>query len=348
MDVGWITVVESIVAFLSVILNAFVLYSTCRSVSITIHDIFIVHLAIAGIFLGLVYIPHILYQINILHFDFWECISVHSIILMADNICIIMLLCVSGQRLFAVRFPLRYRVTDKKNANRFLLIVWAVSISIGTVPWFWNNGSENYSECQFALVISRKFLFYFNFLTVNGICVVAIVCIYIYIKTHLRRLKNRETITPKSVRRYLGPVVLMSSVAVLTLPIHIMDTLFYFEVIDISENTLLAASACAALKTFNSTVNPFIYASVHFFPSQNINSSIVTSTLNPLINATLFQSQNVYKMTNLAATKNLEPSKQEIPTSNLAMHSSRRFSVDSRSTQASADDSCHSLSTTER
>ena len=102
----------------------------------------------------------------------------------------------------------------------------------------------------------------------NGIPVVAIVCIYIYIRTVLVRLGRRDTfkqiLVSKCSRKYIGPVLLISIVAVSLMPIHIINTLFYFEIIHKSEETMLATDYFAILKTCNSILNPFIYASRYF------------------------------------------------------------------------------------
>ena len=282
----WKQVVQSFVAFLSITLNAVVIYSIYkRRLYIKTTDIFIVHLAVADILVGLVYIPF--YKLSVPQLDFWECLTMHTIILMINNNAIIMLMCVTVDRFFAVRFPLHYnRFIDTTTANRVLLAVWAVSILTGSVPWFWNKGSENYSSCKFTEVVTRKYLVYYNFFFVNGIPLVAIVCIYIYINTVVRRinrldrrLTNRfHTKTPKSSRKYYAPVLLISVVAVLTLPVHVMDTLFYFEVIPKTEETLTAIISFVLLKNFNSIINPFIYASRYLIIKDRLSATFRTST----------------------------------------------------------------------
>ena len=119
-----------------------------------------------------------------------------------------------------------------------------------------------------------------------------------------------------------------------------MDTLFYFEVIDISEDTLKIATVFAILRTFNSTVNPLIYASIRFFPPQNTYSRTFNSTVNPLIYASrLFLASQSVESTEiciLGASKNIEPSKQETPTPNFGVSSSRPFSLAPTFTPGSA------------
>ena len=271
MPVHWYHVAESILASFSITLNTVVLYSIYkRRLYIKTTDIFITHLAIADILVGLVYTTYVFQQIIAPHLDFWECLSMHTMMLMITNNAVFILLCVTMDRFFAVRFPLHYnRLIDTTTANRVLLVVWAVSILIGIVPWFWNKGSEHYSRCGFIEVVSRKYLIYFDFFFLNGIPVVAIVCIYIYINTVMRRLKRENTNTRISSGKYFGPILLISVVSVLLLPIHIINTLFYFEVINQSDEAIAATNAFVLLENCNHIVNPLIYASRYFTLSQN-------------------------------------------------------------------------------
>ena len=285
----WRYVVQGILAFLSTSLNAFVLYSIYRRrLYIKTTDIFIAHLAVADILVGLKFVPSLIQKINhaFLPYDFWTCLSMYTIYLMINNNAINMLMCVTVDRFFAVRFPLHYmKIIDTTTANRVLLVVWAVSIVTGTVPWFWNNGSEKYSRCEFIEVISRSYLVYYNFFFLNGIPLVAIMCSYIYINTVMRRIKRMDRQlrsrfainTTQSPRKYRGPVLLMSVVVVLILPVHIMDTLFYFEVLHTQDHYTILLSF-VMLKNCTSIINPFIYASHYFFKNDKLTSTFVTST----------------------------------------------------------------------
>ena len=252
-------------------------------------------------------------------------------------------MCVTVDRFFAVRFPLHYKTfMDTTTANRVLFVVWAVSIFTGSVPWFWNKGSENYSSCKFMNVVTRKYLVYYNFFFVNGIPLVAIVCIYIYINTVVRRinrldrrLTNRfHTETPKSSRKYYAPVLLMSVVAVLTLPVHTMDTLLYFKVISKTDGVFTAIISFVMLKNFNSIINPFIYASQYLIIKDRVSSTfgISTTRTKDQTSAKLFSSKSTSlndkgsknaEIFNVAPTSVDDFTKQSSPISILPDNSSK-------------------------
>ena len=276
LEILWITL-NIIVATFSVTTNLLVFISIYRKGQFeNPTNIFIGHLAIADILVGLFMVPSIVQRILKTELAFFECLSMFSLTLMAGNTSIIMLLCVTGERFIAIRFPFHYHtMVDSTNTYYFLGIVWTVCLSFGFVPYYWNCGKDNYDKCEFLNVITMNYLFYFNFLIVNGVPVITIACIYTYISIVIRRLKkkdlemrkglNLETEQKPTKLKNRSPFILMLIISLLIIPINILNLLHTYGLFDQTKEGVCKhmTEFAIILKNCNSIVNPFIYANHH-------------------------------------------------------------------------------------
>ena len=264
---------ETILFFVSVILNSIVIIDIYRKRDyITPSRVFNLHLAIADILNGLDGLPITIFEfLKSDEIDFSTCLAMNTTVMSMENISIVMLFCVVGERFIAIRFPFHYYHIDCQSASYFLLAVWAVCLSLGIIPLFWNQGSDNYQECYLTAVIPYDYMFYVNFLLVTGIPIVSMSCMYIYISIVIRRHEMKESTmssrfktTPKvsKSRKCNRPAILILIILVLLLPRHVVNTLNYFELTtNWSHKTKLHLFwGAITLSNFNAVLNPIIYS----------------------------------------------------------------------------------------
>ncbi|XP_054168224.1 adenosine receptor A1-like [Oppia nitens] len=167
------TLVEGIVAigaFIGNLLVVIVFIQDKRLRKVT--NFYIISLAIADMFVGLIGIPSaILTRMGIPRDSFNSCLAMLSLLVVLCTISILNLLAVSLDRYWAILHPLDYhRKISETTAMIIIISCWILGAFIGFLPLFWNNGIQVYEredgKCLFIPVMSYNFLVFIYFSTI--------------------------------------------------------------------------------------------------------------------------------------------------------------------------------------
>ena len=296
---------KSIITVTNLSANGFVIFDICKNGKYRRSEsyIFVFHLAIADILAGLNFIPSTMLFIKYESSDFSTCLNICMLVLGMANTAIIMLLCVTGDRFFAIVFPFHYlRMVDTTTANFAVFVVWNICLVFGFTPYFWKNEEleDNYNmTCTFNAVISYEYLFLFNFLVVFGVPFIIILCIYLYINKIVKRVKKADQVRSQSCgtssrstqsksmpnqslisRVRKSPFAMILVIVVLLLPMHILNALHYFEMLALPFDSGMWVIA-TILHDLNAVVNPFVYSSIRKIRLETRLTSKYTSYSSP-------------------------------------------------------------------
>uniref|UniRef100_A0A8C4WSH8 Adenosine receptor B1a n=1 Tax=Eptatretus burgeri TaxID=7764 RepID=A0A8C4WSH8_EPTBU len=232
----------------------------------TVTNLFVVSLAVADIFVGLIVIPSsILSEFGIPRNSFLPCLLMLSSIFVFTQSSVISLLAVSIERYIAIFSPLRYQVLmTQRNAIVTIFITWTLSLIIGLIPVMgWNTWPSSDSSCIFVLIIDLKFKVYFIFLG----CILAPLLIMFVINARIfmevrRQLRQIADLQAQAVKKEMRTAASLFLVLFLFMvcwfPIQAIDCVFHFCPTCPVPMPLLTAAI--TLYHANSMINPFLYA----------------------------------------------------------------------------------------
>uniref|UniRef100_UPI00358F00D0 adenosine receptor A2a-like n=1 Tax=Myxine glutinosa TaxID=7769 RepID=UPI00358F00D0 len=241
----------------------------------TVTNFFLVSLAVADVFVGLVAIPcAILTDQGLPRNQFLLCLFMLSSIITFTQSSIFSLLAVAIERYVAIFNPLRYQaIMTPHNAIIIIVITWVISLVIGLVPALgWNKGPPQSGLCLFVPIIDMSYMVYFNFFGCVLFPLLIMFAIYARIfaqvRWQLRRIaterhgnaENREgnKAMSKDVKTAISLFLVLFLFTVCWVPLHIINCLILL--CPICQIPLPILSTAIILSHANSAVNPIFYA----------------------------------------------------------------------------------------
>src|SRR6218665_31368 len=193
---------EVICAVLSIVGNSVIIVIFIKKRSLrTVKNCYVISLAVADLFVGLVGIPSALAVSVGLPKNFNACMIMTSMLMLLCTGSIMSLVAVTIDRFWAIMSPLSYQAMMSYNkAGMVIFVCWCLSTVIGLLPLFgWNRGVPPEPRCFFVEVMDPRYLVFIFFVIILGsslVCAIYAVILwrvrrrvsYIYFLMHLIRM----------------------------------------------------------------------------------------------------------------------------------------------------------------
>ncbi|XP_067117061.1 adenosine receptor A2a-like [Osmerus mordax] len=270
---------ELLIAILSTTGNLLVCLAVIRNRKLrTVTNYFLVSLAVADLFVGLLAIPcAVLTGLGIPHHNLPVCLLLLSVLIVLTQSSVLSLLAVAAERYVAILLPLQYqRIMSPRNARLALGLTWALALVSGAVPLMgWHDSPPPSGFCIFTCVVNMSYMVYFNFFGCVLLPLVVMFGIYgrifITVRQHLRRIADlrglagqgagagARPLRMRSERRKATSLFLILFLFMLCwLPLHCINCVL---LLCPSCNVPLPVSLAAILLSHaNSALNPLLYA----------------------------------------------------------------------------------------
>uniref|UniRef100_A0A8C4QIW9 Adenosine receptor B1a n=1 Tax=Eptatretus burgeri TaxID=7764 RepID=A0A8C4QIW9_EPTBU len=233
----------------------------------TVTNFFLVSLAVADVFVGLVAIPcAIMTDQGIPRNKFLLCLVMLSSIITFTQSSIFSLLAVAIERYVAIFNPFRYQaIMTPHNAIIIIVITWLISLLIGLVPALgWNKGPPEGGLCLFVPIIDMSYMVYFNFFgcVLFPLLIMFVIYgrIFAQVRWQLRRMSSKQRLkaVTKDVKTAISLFLVLFLFTVCWVPLHIINCLILL--CPICPIPLPILSTAIILSHANSAVNPIFYA----------------------------------------------------------------------------------------
>ena len=217
----------------------------------------VINMAFSDLMLGTVSLPVYIYIIGFHHFQLWTgtintllnffYILVDTIFLQASTISAVLM---SGERFFAVYFPLKHRTLTMKAYRMAIAISWITALSFSAVYMallsFRSRRQAIYTWIPYALIVG------------------SIICscnIGVWIKFRRGRLPSQQQMNRCIQNKCLTKTLLLVSILSLLSWLPLSIVIFFIVSVDyISPGTLIIYYFTVLLNYSNSFINPVVYA----------------------------------------------------------------------------------------
>ena len=219
----------------------------------------LINLAIADLMVGVLalpmYIAYLIYaftyttiKINLLTFQ-----HVYTAVDMFTGLAsVITMASIALQRLYAVTFPLKYRITTEKSYFGIISLVWVIS---GTV-------SITYilSGAVFSLLPNWTFTYYMTGISVLSLFIICAAYVGVWTRIHLWNQRKIESPVSSQEKQLAAALFIVTVVFILTWsPFHILNILVNFKCVH-ARIPIDLIFLGKLLHYINSVANPAIYS----------------------------------------------------------------------------------------
>uniref|UniRef100_A0A673ZJX5 G-protein coupled receptors family 1 profile domain-containing protein n=1 Tax=Salmo trutta TaxID=8032 RepID=A0A673ZJX5_SALTR len=135
---------ELLIALLAIAGNILVCLAVNQNRKLrTVTNYFLVSLAMADIFVGVLAIPcAVLTDLGLPHHNLPLCLLLLSVLIVLTESSILSLLAVAAERYVAILLPLQYqRIVSPRNARLALILTWCLALLSGSIPLMGWHGS---------------------------------------------------------------------------------------------------------------------------------------------------------------------------------------------------------------
>ncbi|KAK6304830.1 hypothetical protein J4Q44_G00254160 [Coregonus suidteri] len=186
---------ELLIALLAIAGNILV----CLAVTLnrklrTVTNYFLVSLAVADIFVGVLAIPcAVLTDLGQPRHNLPLCLLLLSVLIVLTQSSILSLLAVAAERYVAILLPLQYqRIVSPRNARLALVLTWCLALLSGSIPLMgWHGSLPPSGACLFTCVVNLSYMVYFNFFGCLLVPLVVMFIIYGHIFVTVRQQLRR-------------------------------------------------------------------------------------------------------------------------------------------------------------
>ncbi|XP_041710082.2 adenosine receptor A2a-like [Coregonus clupeaformis] len=186
---------ELLIALLAIAGNILV----CLAVTLnrklrTVTNYFLVSLAVADIFVGVLAIPcAVLTDLGQPRHNLPLCLLLLSVLIVLTQSSILSLLAVAAERYVAILLPLQYqRIVSPRNARLALVLTWCLALLSGSIPLMgWHGSLPPSGACLFTCVVNLSYMVYFNFFGCVLVPLVVMFIIYGHIFVTVRQQLRR-------------------------------------------------------------------------------------------------------------------------------------------------------------
>ncbi|KAK3091841.1 hypothetical protein FSP39_023085 [Pinctada imbricata] len=196
------------------------------------------------------------------------CIFKYATIIGTGTGSLLSLLAIAVDRYIAVMFPLKYAIKmTMRKARKIIIVVWAYTVTIGIIPFFWHNGERNIGKCDFTELLPLYYFLWTVFIFIPA-AIISSTALYlkIYIvairqKKKMLQRRSRDTASRRQFEKstksaFVMAIVLFFFVA-FWLPFMVCVNL---KILGLEENIFEAIKSIAlTLTQINSGINPVIY-----------------------------------------------------------------------------------------
>ena len=168
VDIAYMSV-EIACAVASIFGNLLVIIVFCQYKRLrTITNYYVLSLAVADLFVGLVGIPSAIATSVGLPYNFQGCLFMNSFLMLLCTTSIFSLVAVSVDRFWAIMYPLNYpAIMTRTKAILIITFCWILAAVIGLLPSMgWNKGHPERPRCFFMEVMDLRYLAFINFATI--------------------------------------------------------------------------------------------------------------------------------------------------------------------------------------
>ena len=195
------TIVESVLAALSLLANATILlaFARCRQLRKRNSNVLLVFLASADLLHVLLTIPIAYATQRGYPHNYYGCLFVVCTATLPLQLTISSLFVIAVDRFIAVRWPFRHaEICTRSRIIKCIVLLWFIGTCFIYLPMFgWNLGWINNGKCSFHRLIDKRFRIYAIFFPSSLAPLLAMSCIYAYIFYIV--LKMSRTVGPGSV-----------------------------------------------------------------------------------------------------------------------------------------------------
>ncbi|KAM9570142.1 uncharacterized protein ACWYII_041169 [Salvelinus alpinus] len=186
---------ELLIALLAIAGNFLVCLAVNRNRKLrTVTNYFLVSLAVADIFVGVLAIPcAVLTDLGYPRHNLPLCLLLLSVLIVLTQSSILSLLAVAAERYVAILLPLQYqRIVSPRNARLALILTWCLALLSGSIPLMgWHGSLPHSGACLFPCVVDLSYMVYFNFLGCVLVPLVVMFIIYGHIFLTVRQQLRR-------------------------------------------------------------------------------------------------------------------------------------------------------------
>ena len=248
--------------------NIAVLYTIKRHPALlTSSNMFIAHLAMADILVSLIVVP-VAITLELQLTMHYELCSAMNIVLFIFSVSpITMLLTVTLDRFFAIRFPFKYiSFLDTSRAHYVACMVWFFNLCILSVPcYLWRKERQTYkNKCSSDAIFTHSFELYYNLICFFIVPITVMLGVYAYIwrvvKKHRKFTVYHFSRFNQSLNKNIqtsNTVFYVFIVFVCTsLPLAVLDMFYIFEV---GVSWDIVKIATVLFERLTVILNPLIY-----------------------------------------------------------------------------------------